>query len=161
MDRLPLRSGSRPGLSQPGTLVRLLFDGNPLKNPDKARVYLDPRASPTNPATAATTPPTSIHIALSVGEPVKNRETSEPNEFDALTPNTISKMPPASSARESGLFMFYLLRVELRRSKKITFGFIPVPHELCTMLSLTRPRDAVAIGKKGRLPHFGVIVACE
>jgi len=80
--------------------------------------YFDPRASPTSPATVATIPPTSIHIALSVGEPVKNRETSEPNELDALMPKTISKMPPASSARESGLFMFYLFELNCAVPKK-------------------------------------------
>jgi len=34
----------------------------------------------------ATIPPISIHIALSAGEPVKNRETSELNESVAATP---------------------------------------------------------------------------
>jgi hypothetical protein len=34
----------------------------------------------------ATTPPTSIHIVLSVGEPVKNREMSELKDSDAATP---------------------------------------------------------------------------
>ncbi len=36
--------------------------------------------------TAATAPPMSIQTALSVGEPVKKRETSELKEFVALMP---------------------------------------------------------------------------
>lgn len=35
---------------------------------------------------AAITPPMSIQTALSVGEPVKNLDTSEVKEFVALTP---------------------------------------------------------------------------
>jgi hypothetical protein len=33
---------------------------------------------------------------------------SEPNEFDALMPKMISRIPPASRASESGVFMFLL-----------------------------------------------------
>ena len=47
----------------------------------------------------------SIQTALSVGEPVKNLETSELNEFVALTPTTMRTMPPAISAREMILFI--------------------------------------------------------
>ena len=36
------------------------------------------------PVTAAMLPPMSIQTALSVGEPVKNRDTSEPKEFVEL-----------------------------------------------------------------------------
>ena len=46
-------------------------------------------------------PPTSNHIALSVGEPVKKREMSELSEFDALTPKTINTIPPTKSAIET------------------------------------------------------------
>jgi hypothetical protein len=53
----------------------------------------------------ATTPPTSIHIALLVGEPVKNREMSELNEFDAATPKIVRRIPPARIASETALFM--------------------------------------------------------
>jgi hypothetical protein len=41
-------------------------------------------------------PPMSIQTALSVGDPVKNLETSELKEFMALTPTTTSTTPPAS-----------------------------------------------------------------
>ena len=41
-------------------------------------------------------------MALLVGAPVKNREKSEPIEFDALMPNIISTMPRAKSAIPSG-----------------------------------------------------------
>ncbi len=44
---------------------------------------------------------TSIQIALSVGEPVKNSETWELKESAALIPKMISTTPPASKARDS------------------------------------------------------------
>jgi hypothetical protein len=65
-----------------------------------------PRNSPTAPTTDATTPPTNIHIALSVGEPVKKREMSEVNDVDAMMPKTMSRIPPARSASETALFIF-------------------------------------------------------
>jgi len=57
---------------------------------------------------AAIMPPLSIHMALSVGDPVNNLETSELNEFVALTPMTMRMMPPASKARETILFTMIL-----------------------------------------------------
>jgi hypothetical protein len=39
--------------------------------------HFHPRSSPTAPTMDAITPPSNIHIALSVGEPVKKREMSE------------------------------------------------------------------------------------
>ena len=54
---------------------------------------------------AATVPPRSIQTALSVGDPVKNRETSELNESVALMPMIISTTPPTSRAREKALFI--------------------------------------------------------
>ncbi len=45
----------------------------------------------------------SIQTALSVGDPVKNLETSELKELVALNPMMMSTMPPASSAREISL----------------------------------------------------------
>jgi hypothetical protein len=65
----------------------------------------DLRNSPTSPIMIATTPPTSIHIALSVGEPVKNREMSELNDFAATTPKIVRRIPPARMASETALFM--------------------------------------------------------
>jgi len=55
--------------------------------------------------TAAMIPPMSIQMALSVGDPVKNLETSELNEFVALIPMTMSTTPPMSRARETILFI--------------------------------------------------------
>lgn len=55
--------------------------------------------------TVATMPPMSIHTALSVGDPVKNLETSELNEFMALIPNIISTIPPTRKPMETILFM--------------------------------------------------------
>jgi hypothetical protein len=46
--------------------------------------FFYPCNSPTTPTTNATTPPTNIRIALSVGEPVKKREMSELNDVDAI-----------------------------------------------------------------------------
>ena len=73
-----------------------------------ARHQSYPRNSPTTPTMDAATPPTSIHIALSVGEPVKKRAMSELNELAALTPKMISKIPPASRASETALCTFFL-----------------------------------------------------
>jgi hypothetical protein len=53
----------------------------------------------------ATTPPTSIHIVLSVGDPVKNREISELNDFDAATPKIMRRIPPARIASDTALFI--------------------------------------------------------
>jgi hypothetical protein len=58
-----------------------------------------------NPTRAAMTPPMSIQIALLVGDPVKNLETSELNEFVALKPTTMRIMPPTSRARERSLLI--------------------------------------------------------
>jgi hypothetical protein len=68
-----------------------------------------PRNSPTTPMTDATTPPSNIQIALSVGDPVKKREMSEVNDVDAMTPNTISRIPPARRASETALLMLFPL----------------------------------------------------
>lgn len=57
------------------------------------------------PMMAATHPPMSIQMALSVGEPVKNLETSELNDFVAATPKVMSTTPPTSSAMERILFI--------------------------------------------------------
>jgi hypothetical protein len=54
---------------------------------------------------AAMMPPMSIQMALLVGDPVKNLETSELNEFVALIPMTMSTTPPTSRARETSLFI--------------------------------------------------------
>src|SRR5512140_639960 len=63
------------------------------------------RNIPTRPTTAATAPPMSIQTALSVGDPVKNLETSELKELVALNPMMIRTMPPASSAGKMSLFI--------------------------------------------------------
>jgi len=56
----------------------------------------------------------SIQTALSVGDPVKNRDTSEVKEWVALNPAMMSTIPPTSSAREMSLFMFVFLSFVLR-----------------------------------------------
>ena len=50
-------------------------------------------------------PPINIQTALSVGEPVKNLDTSELKEFMALIPKIMSTTPPTSRARETILFI--------------------------------------------------------
>ena len=65
----------------------------------------------------ATIPPSIIHIALSVGEPVKNREMSEVNEFVAETPKTTRTMPPARITSEVSLFI------------ELSFKFLCLTHE--------------------------------
>jgi hypothetical protein len=70
-----------------------------------SQTVLDPRIKPTNPRTVAVTPPTNIHIDLSVAEPVKNREMSELEELYASMPKIRRRMPPARSASEIALIM--------------------------------------------------------
>jgi hypothetical protein len=86
--RLPANGSGRNGKSRERTQARFQ-----LRNMD------------TRPMTAATVPPMSIQIALSVGEPLKNRDTSELKEFVALMPMTMSTTPPMSRAREIILFI--------------------------------------------------------
>jgi len=50
-------------------------------------------------------PAISIQTALSVGEPVKNLETSELKELVALNPAMISATPPMRNMREMILFI--------------------------------------------------------
>lgn len=70
-----------------------------------SQTVFDPRNKPTSPRTVATTPPTNIHIDLSVAEPVKNREMSELDESYALMPKIRRRMPPARTASETALFI--------------------------------------------------------
>jgi hypothetical protein len=68
------------------------------------------------PMTAETIPPMSNHIDSSVGLPVKNRETSELNDSDALMPKIISRVPTISNPIPSDLFIiqpFILMSVSL------------------------------------------------
>jgi hypothetical protein len=60
----------------------------------------------TAPTVVNAMPPIINHIDLSVGVPVKKREASDPNECEALTPNTIKAIPTAKSANPSTLFIF-------------------------------------------------------
>ena len=46
---------------------------------------------------------------LSVGEPVKKRDTSELNESVAFSPNMINTMPIANSASPIPLFIMFLI----------------------------------------------------
>jgi hypothetical protein len=72
---------------------------------DHSQLFLDARNRPTSPRTVTTTPPTNIHIDLSVAEPVKNREMSELDESYAMMPKIRRRIPPARSASETALFM--------------------------------------------------------
>ena len=70
-------------------------------SPPPAQLCLGARHSVASPTTAATTPAISIQTALSVGDPVKNLETSELKEWVALNPMMMSTIPPTSRARGS------------------------------------------------------------
>ena len=61
------------------------------------------------PMTAATAPPTTIQMALSVGEPVKNFDTSEEKDEEALMPKASRMTPPIRSAMAIGLFIVIFL----------------------------------------------------
>jgi hypothetical protein len=63
------------------------------------------RITKTSPATVATAPPTTIQMALSVGEPLKNFDTSEVKDVEALMPKASRIMPPTNSAIAIGLFI--------------------------------------------------------
>jgi hypothetical protein len=54
---------------------------------------------------AVKVPAMSIQTALSVGEPVKNLETSELKELVALNPAMMSATPPMRNMREMILFI--------------------------------------------------------
>jgi hypothetical protein len=69
------------------------------------QAFFTVRNVPASPTAVATAPPISIQTALSVGEPVKKRETSELNEFVAVMPIIIRTMPPTSRARDISLFI--------------------------------------------------------
>jgi hypothetical protein len=73
--------------------------------PQTTHADFEPRNVPIRPTKAAIAPPMSIQTAQLVGDPVKNRETSELKELVALTPMTISTIPPTSSTRAMILFM--------------------------------------------------------
>ena len=55
---------------------------------------------PNKPTEARMIPPMSIQMALSVGFPVKNRDTSELKDSAALMPNIIRTIPPMRMAME-------------------------------------------------------------
>jgi hypothetical protein len=97
------------GLSKPAA-----FDGNcwRLMSEDRRRLFhgsvqadFEPRTVKAKPTTAATRPPMSIQTALSVGEPVKNRDTSELKEFVALMPKIMRTTPPTRRPRETIRFI--------------------------------------------------------
>ena len=62
---------------------------------------------------AATTPPTINHTALSVGDPVKKRDTSELNDSIALTPQMRSNVPTANNATDMALLFIVRVYVKL------------------------------------------------
>jgi hypothetical protein len=70
-----------------------------------AQACFDPRITPNRPMKPTMTPAMSIQTALSVGDPVKNLETSELNEFVACTPKIMSITPPMSRTIEIILFI--------------------------------------------------------
>jgi hypothetical protein len=53
------------------------------------------------------------HIALLVGEPVKNREAPELNDSEALTPQMSKSIPATSSPIDKPLFIYPFQMVEV------------------------------------------------
>ena len=75
--------------------------------------FLEPKPNPAKPMTAMTMPATSIQMALSVGEPVKNREMLELNELVAPMPMTVRTTPATRSAIDMGLFIISINSTDL------------------------------------------------
>ena len=100
--------------------------------------HFPPRDTPKSPMEAATMPPISIQTALSVGEPVKNRETSELNDLLTITVDinvvldVFQKREPhdAASAQVVGLVESGTIR-----------GIFPA-HGLTTLYYLVRKHAA-------------------
>ena len=63
------------------------------------------RSVVTAPTVVAAMPPSSSHMDLSVGVPVKNRLASELNESEALIPKIISAIPTAKRASPMPFFI--------------------------------------------------------
>src|SRR5262245_47978201 len=91
------------------------------------------------PTMNAITPPINIQIALSVGEPVKNREMSELNEVDAIAPNAMRSIPAARRANDTALPMF-CASIMSPGQKSLAIGKV-----------LARLRDAGWVGAGHRL----------
>src|ERR1051326_9058584 len=64
----------------------------------------------------------SIQTALSVGDPVKNLETSELKDLVALNPMTMSTTPPTSSAKERNLFIMTFQKFVIYSSCSLAAG---------------------------------------
>ena len=64
-----------------------------------------PRKVTNRPTMAATMPEPSSQIDLLVGEPVKNLDTSEAKDSEALRPKMMSTTPTTNSATPMNLFM--------------------------------------------------------
>jgi hypothetical protein len=52
-------------------------------------------------------PPIKSQMALSVGAPVKNRETSDQNDSEALIPMIVMTIPTTNNAIPTALFMSF------------------------------------------------------
>jgi hypothetical protein len=79
----------------------------PVRIPEECGQEGERRRERNNPKTAEAIPPVSIHMDLSVGLPVKNRETSELKESAALIPNIVNTIPTTSSTIPNDLFMIH------------------------------------------------------
>ena len=74
----------------------------------KVAYVLDAFMVKTRPVMPAPMPQMSIHIDLSVGFPVKKRDTSDPKESDSLIPKATKAIPAANSPIPSALFIMGL-----------------------------------------------------
>jgi|SRR5579871_462124 len=79
-----------------------------------------PRKHNKPPTTELATPPISSHMALSVGEPVKSREKSEPIELDDCAPKMMRTMPMATRAIPRTLFIICLSHADCSRPPRLT-----------------------------------------
>lgn len=114
-------NGSHPTLTQPFSRDRLQLFGIWFKSilDGSYQSPFLPRKLPNNPTMATAMPPSNSHMALSVGEPVKNRDTSELKESMALTPHIIRTTPMTSSATD--ILLFVLPKVW--RSKRLAAAY--------------------------------------
>jgi len=105
------------------------------KQPDTLRPtnphHFFPPSTPKNPTTVATIPPIKSHIALLVGEPVKNRETSELNDLEAFSPQIIRTIPTTSNTMEIRLFISVYWAA--------TMVHDPQPLGLCSHIQVSCP----------------------
>ena len=114
------------------------------------------------PTIIAATPPIISHMDLSVGLPVKNRETSELNEWDSLKPKISNTIPTANRTNAPILFMPYSrsagpdVRLGVSRNADVSYSIEEIYVENCDACSKSvRPYFSreILVGQN-RFPPF-------